>query len=182
MSESQIKSKSGSDTEAYSRVSQQDKDNVVSVWSFKKPSARELEGDHVVALAWKWVQISERFGAPGSIHAGPMHTLVAVSPAGATVTAESHWVCEGRIGIDGAAGQYSCAVLHLVVGTASLDQEAWSKYVPHVAVLFTTHKQTSAVCISPFQFALLIDCGLGEASDQAGKLPSVMKGRANTLE
>lgn len=180
MSESQIKSKSGSDTEAYSRVSQQDKDNVVSVWSLKKkkPSARELEGDHVVALDWEWVQISERFGAPGSIHAGPVRTLVAVSPAGATVAAESYWVCEDRIGVDGAAGQYSSAVFHLVVGTASLDQEAWSKYVPHVAVLFTTHKHTSAICISLFQFALLIDCGLGEASDQAGKLPSVTKGRA----
>lgn len=93
-----------------------------------------------------------------------MRTLVAVSPAGATVAAESHRVGEGRIGVDGAAGQYSCAVFHLVVGTASLDQEAWSKYVPHVAVLLTTHKHTSAIPIPPFQFALLIVCGLGEAS------------------
>lgn len=82
-----------------------------------------------------------------------MCTLVAVSLAGATVAAESHWVCEGRIGLNGAAGQYSCAVFHLVIGTTSLDKEAWPKYVPHVAVLFTTNKHKCRI----FQFTLLID-------------------------
>lgn len=67
-----------------------------------------------------------------------MCTLVAFSPAGTAVAAESHWVSEGRIGLDGTAGQYGCAVFHLVIGTASLDKEAWSEYVLHVAVLFTT--------------------------------------------
>lgn len=79
-----------------------------------------------------------------------MRTLVAVSLAGATVAAESHWVCEGRIGLNGAAGQYSRAVFHLVIGTASLDKEAWPKYVPHVAVLFTTNKHECCPYISVY--------------------------------
>lgn len=107
------------------------------------------------------MQVSERFGAPGSIRAGPVRTLTAVGPAGAAAAAESHGVGEGGVGVDVAAGQQNCAVFHLVVGAASLDHEAWSKYVPHVAVLFTTHKHTHAICISPFRVALLIDCGPG---------------------
>lgn len=86
--------------------------------------------------------MSDRFGTPNTIYAGPMCTFIAVGPAGITVAAESHRVGESRISINGTAGQYSCAVFYLVIGTTSLDKEAWPDYVPYVAVLFTTNKQT----------------------------------------
>lgn len=101
----------------------------------------ESEGDHVAALARVGVQMSDWFGTPGSVHAGPVGTLVAVGPAGTTVAAEGHRIGEGRIGVDRAAGQYGCAVFHFVVGAASLDKEAGPKYTPHVAVLLTTNRQ-----------------------------------------
>lgn len=101
---------------------------------------KESEGDHVAALAGVRVQMSDWFGTPGSVHAGPVGTLVAVSPAGTTVAAEGHRIGEGRIGVDGAAGQYGRAVFHFVVRAASLDKEAGPKNIPHVAVLLTTHK------------------------------------------
>lgn len=88
----------------------------------------------------EWVGMSDWFGTPNTIYAGPMCTFIAVSPAGTTVAAESHRVGESGISIDGTAGQYSCAVFYLVIGTTSLDKEAWPNYVPYVAVLFTTNK------------------------------------------
>lgn len=87
----------------------------------------ESEGDHVAAVARVRVQMSDGFGTPGSVHAGPVGTLVAVSPAGTTVAAEGHRIGEGRIGVDGAAGQYGCTIFHFVVGAASLDKEAGPK-------------------------------------------------------
>lgn len=71
-----------------------------------------------------------------------MRTLVAVSPAGTTVAAESHRVGEDRIGVSGTAGQYDRTVFHLVIGAASLDEEAWPEYIWHVAVLLTTRRNT----------------------------------------
>lgn len=100
------------------------------------------EGDQIVALAWIWVETSDWFGTPISVHAGPVRTLVAISPAGATVAAESHRVGEDRIGMSGTAGQYGRAVFHLVIGAASLDKEAWPKYIRHVAVLLTIRRNT----------------------------------------
>ena len=88
------------------------------------------------------------FGTSGSVPAGPVRALIAVSPAGTTVAAESHGVGEDRVGVEGAAGQDGCAVFHLVVGTASLDKEARAEYVPHVAVLFT---QTQGSTSNTFQ-------------------------------
>lgn len=66
-----------------------------------------------------------------------MGALVTVSPAGTTVAAESHGVGDDGVGVDRTAGQYGCAVLHLVIGTTSLDEEAWAQDVPHVTVLVT---------------------------------------------
>lgn len=115
-----------------------------------RTTTKESERDHIVALARVWVETSDWFGAPSAVHAGPVCTLVAVSPAGATVAAESHRVGEDRIGLNGTAGQYGCAVFHLVIGTASLDKEAWPKYIPHVAVLLTIHKHMNEP--NTFQF------------------------------
>ncbi len=67
------------------------------------------------------VETSDGFGALGSVTAGPVCALIAVSPAGTAVAAESHRVGEDRVRVDGTAGQYGCAVLHLVIGAASLD-------------------------------------------------------------
>lgn len=121
-------------------------DHAVSAWSFEQKKTRaenndnkESERDHVVAVAGIWVETFDWFGAPGSVHAGPVCTLIAVSPACTTVAAECHRVGEHRVGVDGTAGQYGCVVFHLVVSAASLDKEAWAKYIPHVAVLLTIH-------------------------------------------
>lgn len=100
----------------------------------------ESERDHVVALARVRVDTSHWFGTPSSVHAGPVCTLIAVSPAGTAVAAESHWVGKDGVSVDRTAGQYGCAVFHIVIGTASLDKEAWAESIPHVAVLLTIHK------------------------------------------
>lgn len=87
-------------------------------------TAQESERDDVVALARVRVDTSDWFGTLSSVHAGPVGALIAVSPAGTTVAAESHRVGEDGVGIDRTAGQNGCAVLHLVIGAASLDEEA----------------------------------------------------------
>lgn len=105
------------------------------------------EWNHVAALLRVRVQTSDWFGAAGAAHAGPVCALIAVGPAGTTVAAESHGVGEDRVGVDGAAGQHGRAVFHLVVGTTSLDEEAWAEYIPQVAVLLTAHKHMSGLCV-----------------------------------
>lgn len=100
------------------------------------------ERDLIVALAWIWVETSDWFGTPISIPAGPVCTLVAVGPAGTAVAAESHGVGEDRIGVSGTAGQYGCAVFHLVISAASLDKKAQAEYLRHVAVLLTIRNKT----------------------------------------
>lgn len=115
------------------------------VWTrkdnLKKPRQQEKsERDHVVALARIWVESFDWFGTPSSIHTGPVCALITISPAGTTVTAESHRVGEDRVGVDGTAREYGCPVFHLVIGAASLDKEASADYIPHVAVLLIIHK------------------------------------------
>lgn len=58
------------------------------------------------------------------------------------MAAEGNRVGEHRVGVSRAAGQHGCAVFHLVVGAASLDEEAWTEQVPHVAVLLTAQRHT----------------------------------------
>lgn len=70
------------------------------------------------------MEASDWFGAAGSVHAGPVCTLVTVGPAGAAVAAEGCGVGEHGVGRSGAAGKDGRAVLHLVVGAASLDNVA----------------------------------------------------------
>lgn len=113
----------------------------------KMITTEESERDHVVALARVWVDASYWFGTPRSVHAGPVRALVAVSPAGTAVAAESHGVGEDGVGVNGTAGQYGCAVFHLVIGAASLDEEAWADYIPHVAVLLITYTNKSELII-----------------------------------
>lgn len=102
----------------------------------------ESERDHVVSLVRVRVEALDWFGTPGSVHAGPVCTLIAVGPAGTTVAAEGNRVGEHRVGVSRTAGQHGRAVFHLVVGAASLDEEAWTEQVPHVAVLLTTQRHT----------------------------------------
>lgn len=102
----------------------------------------ESERDHVVSLVRVRVEALDWFGTPGSVHAGPVCTLIAVGPAGTTVAAEGNRVGEHRVGVSRTAGQHGRAVFHLVVGAASLDEEAWTEQVPHVAVLLNTQRHT----------------------------------------
>lgn len=87
--------------------------------------------------------MSHWFGAANAVYTGPVCTLVAVSPAGATVAAEGHRVGKHGVGRGRAAGKDGGAVLHFVVGAASLDNVARTKKVPHVAVLLSTQKHDS---------------------------------------
>lgn len=95
----------------------------------------ESERDHVVSLARVRVETSHWFGTASSVRAGPLYALIAVRPAGPTVAAEGHGVGEDGVGVHGAAGQYGRTVFHLVIGTASLDQEACAEWVLQVTVL-----------------------------------------------
>lgn len=82
----------------------------------------ESVGDHVVApVRVRRVEVLDWFGTAGSVHAGPVCTLVTVSPAGAAVAAEGYRVGEHGVGHSRAARKDGCAVLHLVIGAASLD-------------------------------------------------------------
>lgn len=112
-----------------------------SAYYFLRMTTNKSERDHIVALAGEWVEMSDWFGTLSSGHAGPVCTLIAISPAGTAVAAESNRVSEGRIGVNGTAGQYGCAVFHPVICTASLGKETGPKYIPHVAVLFIIHQQ-----------------------------------------
>lgn len=93
------------------------------------------------------VDTSNWFGTFSSVHTGSVGTFVTVGPAGTTVAAESHRVGEGGVGIDRTAGQYGCAVLHLVIGTTSLDEEAWAQYIPHITVLHEHRSTRSNITI-----------------------------------
>lgn len=90
----------------------------------KMITIKESERDDVVALAGVWVNPPDWFGTCSSAHATSLCTLIAFSLACTTVAAESHRVGEDRAGVDGAARQDGCMVLHLVVSAASLDEEA----------------------------------------------------------
>lgn len=116
------------------------------------------ERDHIVTLVRVRVEASDWFGTPGSVHAGPVCTLITVGPAGTTVAAEGNRVGEHRVGVSGTAGQHGRAVFHLVVGAASLDEEAWTEQVPHVAVLLTAQRHTprSTVCYCYFKVQSLM--------------------------
>lgn len=96
-------------------------------WKRCVKHTKESGGDHVVAQVGVRVEASDRFAAPRTVDAGPVRTLVTVSPAGAAVAAEGYGVGEDGVGRSRAAGKDGRAVLHLVVGAASLDEEAWAK-------------------------------------------------------
>lgn len=64
-----------------------------------------------------------------------MGALKASGVAGATAAAPGHGVAEQRAALRGTAWQHGSAVLHIVVGAASLDQEAPAHQIPQVAVL-----------------------------------------------
>lgn len=68
------------------------------------------------------------------------------------MTAESHGVGKDRTGVKGTPGQNGCAVLDLIVGAASLDEEAWAENISHVAVLQDIQTQRHA----PFMQLFLI--------------------------
>lgn len=87
-------------------------------------SASGSEREDVVARARVGVKPPHRFGARRSGRATSVRTLVTLSLAGATVAAESHRVGEDGAGVEGTARQDGRAVLHLLVGAASLDEEA----------------------------------------------------------
>lgn len=82
------------------------------------------ERDDVVALAGIWINSPDWFGTHSSAHATPLCALIAFCFTCTTVAAKSHGVGEDRAGVDGAARQDGCTVLHLVVGAPSLDEEA----------------------------------------------------------
>lgn len=87
------------------------------------------------------VEASHWFSTAHSVHAGPVCTLVTVSPAGAAVAAEGYRVGKHRVGSGRAAGKDDSAVLHFVIGAASLDDVPRTKKILHVAVLLSTQKQ-----------------------------------------
>lgn len=64
------------------------------------------------------------------------------------MAAEGHRVGEDGVRVEGAAGQHGRAVLHLVVGAASLDEQARAEYSLQVAVLLATHTNTGGVSFS----------------------------------
>lgn len=86
-----------------------------------RTKTKQSERDHVIALARVRIDTSNWFGTLSSVHAGSVCALIAVSPAGTTVAAESHRVGVDRVGVEGTARQYGCTVLNLVIGAASLD-------------------------------------------------------------
>lgn len=94
-----------------------------SAYYFLRMTTDKSERDHIVALAGDWVEMSDWLGTPSSGHAGPVRTLIVFRLAGNAVAAESNRVSEGRIGVNGTAGQYGCAVFHPVICTASLGKE-----------------------------------------------------------
>lgn len=108
-------------------------------------AALESERGHEVALCRIRVQTSDWFGAPPSGPAGSVCTFVSVSPAGATLAAESHGVGEDRVGLHGTAGQNSCAVFQFVIGAPSLFQVGWSEFILDDAVLIIKHRQMSSL-------------------------------------
>lgn len=81
------------------------------------------------------IKSSDWFSTPSVIAVGSACALVPVSPAGTTVAAESYWEVIYRVGVDRTARQNDCPILHPVIGTASLDNEAWAENTPHVAIL-----------------------------------------------
>lgn len=95
-----------------------------TVWSKCRDQQIKSGGDHVVTPVRVRVEASDWFGTAGSVHAGPVCTLVTVSPAGAAVAAEGYRVGEHGVGCSRAAGKDGRAVLHLVIGAASLDNVA----------------------------------------------------------
>ena len=99
-----------------------------------KQTGRSVEAN-VVALARVWVEVSQRLGAPGTVSYGFVGAFIAVRVAGAAVAADSHRVGEEGVGVGRAPWQDSCPVLHLVVHTASLEQESRTRQFLDVAVL-----------------------------------------------
>ena len=80
--------------------------------------------------------MSDGLGTRGPVAAGSVGALIDCGVAGSAVAAEGHGVAEQRAALAGAAGQDGRAVLHLVVGAASLEQKAQAHQVSDVAVLF----------------------------------------------